>query len=66
MLTANEQAKCIEALAEMYELYELQEGITVPHEAAVKFIERHLKQEVERKTYKNRWQLRIKELIVKH
>lgn len=56
----------IEALAEMYELYELQYGITVPHEAAVYFIERHLKEEAERKSYKNRWQLRIKDLIVNH
>lgn len=62
-MTETEDQDSLKALGEIYELYARTCGVTVSHEEAIRFIKLHLQEEEERKTYKNRWQRRIKELI---
>lgn len=63
-MTETDNEDCIKALADIYMLYARTCDEEVSDEEAIQFIKNHLRQEAEHKAYKNRWQLRIKELIV--
>lgn len=63
MTETGDQAS-LKVAAEVFRLWMLGHGEEVSDEEAIQFIKNHLRQEAERKAYKNRWQLRIKELIV--
>lgn len=63
-MTETEDQASLKAAAEIFRLWMLGYGEEISNEEAEQRITNHLRQEAERKTYKNRWQLRIKELIV--
>ena len=63
-MTETEDQASLKVVAEVFRLWMLGYGEEISNEEAEQLIKNHLKQEAERKAYKNRWQLRIKELIV--
>lgn len=62
-MTETEDQDSYKAAAEVFRLWMLGYGEEVSNEEAEQRIKNHLRQEAERKAYKNRWQRRIKELI---
>lgn len=63
-MTETEDQASLKVVAEVFRLWMRGYGEEISNEEAEQRIKNHLRQEAERKAYKNRWQLRIKELIV--